>query len=139
MQNELLPQKSFTSVSRLTLASPDNGRAARATIAQFPSVLRRMPFTIRARTSLRAAAALSMTARLATAGALRFWRAYMKALHEARRREAALLLVQYCPDFDPAEFMRREYGIEPRQRRRGHGPLTDEEIAFLKRESKADD
>ena len=79
-----------------------------------------------------------MTARLATAGALRFWRRYMKALHEARRREAALLLVQLWPDFDPVEFMRSAYGIEPNQRPRRDGPLTDAEIALLKEQSKAD-
>src|SRR6185437_7659416 len=58
---------------------------------------------------------------------------------QSRRREAAMLVALHCPDVDPAEFMRDEYGVGAPERRRRDGPLSEAEIAFLKSHSKASD
>jgi hypothetical protein len=92
-----------------------------------------------AQISRRIATTLARMGRLATTAALRFWGAYFRAMHESRTREAALLLAQYSPDFDPTGFMRDEYGVGEPERRRRDGPLSEGEIGLLKDHPKRND
>jgi hypothetical protein len=106
--------------------------------AQCAPAMRKIPVNMSAHISRRIATTLSIAARVASAGALRFWKAYIRAMHESRRREAAMFVALRCPDLDPADFMYAEYGIGAPERGRRDGPLSDAEIAFLDRHSKAD-
>jgi hypothetical protein len=139
MQNDLLPRRPFMNVSGLTSTPLRADHASRSAVARLTSAIRKTPVSVSAQVSRRIATTLARTARAATAGALKFWRAYIRAMHESRRREAAMFVALRCPDLDPADFMYREYGIETKRDRRRHGPLSDEEIAFLKTHAKTDD
>jgi hypothetical protein len=139
MQNDLLPQRPFTIPSAHRSFPRNADLAARAPVDHRLSAIQQKNAHMSAQLSRRIATTLSMIGRLATAAALRFWKAYIRAMHESRRREAAMLVALHCPDVDPAEFMRGEYGVGAPERRRRDGPLSDAEIAFLKSHSKASD
>ena len=118
MQNDLLPQRPFTIPSAHRSFPRNADLAARAPVGHRLSAIQQKNAHMSAQLSRRIATTLSMIGRLATAAALRFWKAYIRAMHESRRREAAMLVALHCPDVDPAEFMRGE------SRRRAGAPAS---------------
>jgi hypothetical protein len=79
-----------------------------------------------------------MAAHFATASAIKCWRAYLRAAHETREREAARLIARYRAIDELCQVEPDENGtFERAYTRRPLGPLSESEIAFLKCNSKA--